>query len=381
VSMDPDESDIAEDMVETPNPEHRPRREASGRQRQKMKGKKRVEKGVKTCINCGSTETPLWRRNYCNACALYKKHHQGEDRPLDMQMRPKVACTKKTPRAERERKEPPVKPQAEWKQTKPTRTNPQREKRRLGFVLDPNTPVDDEDDEDSFVENYSVSKKRGAQYSARDEVENVPPKKFRTQCDERPASVFEGTPAERAEPEPQALAVPEPEVEAELPAEHTTHDSDAESEMDEVTFPLQVRSNYCSGPRTPYVVEEADPVDEPLTQNDGIQITTPEQSVSPEMFGALWGDEDPSYIPEPHLDLTSQDSPSSSVRSGSSVHSDTTVEMEVDSHYRSEVNSKAVMGEAGEHDVEDWLNILSWEEDASKAKVSLEAEAVEPVGR
>ena len=106
-------------------------------------------------------------------------------------------------------------------------------------------------------------------------------------------------------------------------------------------------------------------MDEPLTQNDGIQITTPEQSVSPEMFGALWGDEDPSYIPEPHLDLTSQDSPSSSVyerffftcrlfarvqiicvsemtidsdlccrRSGSSVHSDTTVEMEVDSHYR-----------------------------------------------
>lgn len=44
---------------------------------------------VRTCCNCATTETPLWRGNYCNACAVYKKNHQGEERPLDMVSRPK----------------------------------------------------------------------------------------------------------------------------------------------------------------------------------------------------------------------------------------------------------------------------------------------------
>merc|ERR550537_1389341 len=45
--------------------------------------------GGRVCCNCSTTETPLWRGNYCNACAVYKKNHQGEERPLDMVSRPK----------------------------------------------------------------------------------------------------------------------------------------------------------------------------------------------------------------------------------------------------------------------------------------------------
>ena len=43
--------------------------------------------GVQTCANCGTTTTPLWRKDretntlLCNACGIYKKNH-GKTRPL-----------------------------------------------------------------------------------------------------------------------------------------------------------------------------------------------------------------------------------------------------------------------------------------------------------
>jgi hypothetical protein len=44
-------------------------------------------KPAQTCYNCGTTSTPLWRKEretglmYCNACGIFKKTH-GIERPL-----------------------------------------------------------------------------------------------------------------------------------------------------------------------------------------------------------------------------------------------------------------------------------------------------------
>ncbi|KAL7338239.1 GATA zinc finger-domain-containing protein, partial [Rhodotorula toruloides] len=41
------------------------------------------------CTSCGTTQTPLWRRDpqgktICNACGLYYKLHGGQHRPVNL---------------------------------------------------------------------------------------------------------------------------------------------------------------------------------------------------------------------------------------------------------------------------------------------------------
>ncbi|GLC41051.1 hypothetical protein PLESTB_000948700 [Pleodorina starrii] len=48
----------------------------------------RNHKGLLLCANCGTTQTPLWRKDretgetVCNACGIYKQTH-GFDRPVN----------------------------------------------------------------------------------------------------------------------------------------------------------------------------------------------------------------------------------------------------------------------------------------------------------
>ena len=59
---------------------------------------------VKTCCNCGTTETPMWRGEHCNACAIWKRKH-GDERPLEEEARRRAAMPparpKPTPHVER----------------------------------------------------------------------------------------------------------------------------------------------------------------------------------------------------------------------------------------------------------------------------------------
>jgi len=191
--------------------------------------------------------------------------------------------------------------------------------------------------------------------------ELAPSKKARTPIDDAIDTDFDDMPEHHVNLDPKPL------VEDGL--EQHAQDSEVDSDMDEVTFPLQVRSNYCSGPRTSYV-EQPQPVDEPLQQDDLVPVTTPEQSVSSEMFVSLWGDDDP-FQSEPQVEHGAHSSPSDScsVRSGSSVVSDTTVEMETESSLATLTTNPTKGVSAGDNDVEDWLNILSYDENAeSKGK-------------
>ncbi|CAG9463755.1 unnamed protein product [Pedinophyceae sp. YPF-701] len=44
-------------------------------------------KGTKSCENCGTTRTPMWRGTLCNACGMHKRRH-GVDREPDAVVRP-----------------------------------------------------------------------------------------------------------------------------------------------------------------------------------------------------------------------------------------------------------------------------------------------------
>lgn len=303
-----------------------------GAKKDKWRSKKRVEKGIKTCFNCGSTETPLWRRNYCNACALYKKHHCGEDRPLDMQMRPKHTSTssKKTPKADREHKDS-SKSLPELKPSKPTRINPPREKRRVGSIVDPGTPLDD-DDEDGW--------------------ESPPPPAKKPRAEPAPAKVAVGSTRQsvkREAPAPVAVAA----------AGANFEPADAPS------FPLQVRSSYCSGPKPD--VEHASVTVDSFGEGYGMPLQT-QHTVSGEMFIGLWG-EDQQYAPisDPSEGSVSRDSPSSfvsetsmtaSVSTSSGSNSSCETKMMVPEEECGVDTLRDVSGP--EVSVDDWLQTLSW---------------------
>merc|ERR1712070_832485 len=105
---------------------------------------------VRTCCNCATTETPLWRGNYCNACAVYKKNHQGEERPLDMVSRPKHLKKSRVDRAA---------PSEDSKTERAPVIKPGRKKQRLTAspieaVMSPstkNTLAEDSDDDDDVL--------------------------------------------------------------------------------------------------------------------------------------------------------------------------------------------------------------------------------------
>jgi len=359
----------------------------------KWRGKKHVEKGVKTCINCGSTETPLWRRNYCNACALYKKHHQGEDRPLDMQMRPKaMSTTKKAPRTDREPKESAAKHHAEPKEVKPTRINPPREKRRVGSIVDPSTPVDDEEEEELWQQPKRprpdpklAPAPLTKQLSGKRERPAVGAKATTPRGSNSSANAASGEALDAAaKPTCRGTGAGKRGAkgrEATLEGHEADVASDGESDLSDSEFPIQqVRASYESGPKLetdemPTAPVVAEPFAEQTYGMENMPIRV-EHAVSSEMFMSLWGEGEQYSCPVISDDSSS---PSSYAESSESTGGSASASISSGALSSSSRETKIIsmpgkgsilpdMSECGTIDgaeisvsVDDWLNTLSGE--------------------
>jgi len=317
-----------------------------------------------------------------------------------MQMRPKAMSTaKKAPRSDREPKESAAKHQAEPKEVKPTRINPPREKRRVGSIIDPSTPVDDEDDEELWAQPKRPRPEPKLAPAPLTHVTKQPSAKRErlTPAAGRAASTHASTPNVASDDASDAATVaPKPTGRgagkrsdrgrgATLEGNEGDLASDGESEFSEPEFPMQqVRSSYVSGPKMP-----SDPTDEmppahvvaePFAEQAYGMENMPiraEHAVSSEMFMSLWGEgeqyscpviSDDSSSPSSYAESSESVGGSAPASISSSTLSNSSRETKIISMPSGKGSILPDMSECGTIDgaeisvsVDDWLNTLSGE--------------------